>query len=176
MRSRRVTLRRIRPPERLCEDANQRMPAMDPDSHSPTETLIRAFERPAMTVMTVCQMLLGLGLAAALILKIYMLIFTDQVCTADGTTLGNIIRCAAALEMLGHVLIMVAGFRTAALMFTASAHQLAEALLLALIGVLLLLLSGLTLTTAVWYAALILVVLLGAIAGLFAMLRFWPST
>jgi hypothetical protein len=146
---------------------------MGPEDGHPAQSLIRAFERPAYTVMMVCQMLLGLGLAVALILKVYMLIFSDQVCTADSNTLGNLIRCTGTLELVAHLLILVAGFRIAALMFSATPYLLLEPLLLALTGVLLLFLSDLKIAGATWFLSLILLVIFSAMSGIFIALRIW---
>ena len=140
---------------------------MDTRSQHPAQSLTTALERPAFTLMIVCQMLIGLGLAIALILKVYMLVFTNQVCLADGTTLGNMIRCAQTLELLAQFLIMVAGFRFAALMFTMTPFQLLEPLLLALTGVLLLFLSNLSIAAATWYFSLIVLVLFGSMSSIF---------
>lgn len=148
---------------------------MDTRSQHPAQILITALERPAFTLMIVCQMLIGLGLAIALVLKVYMLVFTNQTCLADGTTLGNMIRCTQTLELLAQFLIMVAGFRFAALMFTMAPFRLLEPLLLALTGVLLLFLSDLSLAAATWYFSLIMLVLFGAMSSVFVALRVWGT-
>jgi len=150
---------------------------METRSQHPAQILVTALERPAFTLMIVCQMLIGLGLAIALVLKVYMLIFTDQVCLADGNTLGNMIRCAQTVELLAQFLITIAGFRFASLMFTMEPFQLLEPLLLTLTGILLLFLSDLSLATATWYVSLIMLVLFGAISSVFVALRVWgPSS
>ena len=148
---------------------------MDTRSQHPAEILTSALERPAFTLMIVCQMLIGLGLAIALVLKVYMLVFTNQTCLADGTTLGNMIRCVQTLELLAQFLIMVAGFRFAALMFTKTPFQLLEPLLLALTGVFLLFLSDLSLAVSTWYLSLIMLVLFGAMSSVFIALRLWGA-
>lgn len=142
--------------------------------HAP-KTLIHALERPAVTLVTICQMLLGLGLAITLILKIYMLVFTDQACIADGTTLADIIRCTSTLSLLSSFLIMLAGFRFAALMFTEAPHLLLQPLLLALTGVLFQYLAGLNDAAAAWYFFLVVLVLFGAMSAVFAALRYWSA-
>jgi len=148
---------------------------MEIRNQHPAQILITALERPAFTLMIVCQMLIGLGLAIALVLKVYMLVFTNQVCLADGTTLGNMIRCAQTLELLAQFLIMVAGFRFAALMFTMAPFKLLEPLLLALTGVFLLFLSDLSIAAATWYFSLIMLVLFGAMSSVFVALRLWGT-
>lgn len=149
---------------------------MDTRSQHPAQILITALERPAFTLMIVCQMLIGLGLSIALVLKVYMLVFTNQVCLADGTTLGNMIRCAQTLELLAQFLIMVAGFRFAALMFTNAPFLLLEPLLLALTGVFLLFLSDLSIAASTWYFSLIMLVLFGAMSSVFVALRVWGTS
>lgn len=146
---------------------------MDRDSEHPALSLTRALERPAQTLMTVCQMVLGLGLFVTLILKLYMLVFSDHVCEPGGATLGNMIRCAAPLALIAHTLILVAGFRFAALFFSQSPARLLDPLLLALVGVVLLVLAELNLAGAPWHVALILGVLFAAVSALFAAQRFW---
>ena len=128
----------------------------------------RAFQRPAWVVMMVAQMILGLALAITLILKVYMLIFTAHVCTADGETLGNMIRCANTLEIVAQYVLIMAGFRFAAFMFLDRPRMLLGPLMLGLSGVLLLLLSNLSLAAATWSVAAVLVALFGMIAAVVA--------
>ncbi len=131
-------------------------------------TLRRAFERPAQVVLTVCQMLAGLGLAIALVLKVYMLVFTDQICTADGATLGNAIRCTPMLEVLAQAIVLVAALRMAAFFFSAFSVRVIEPLALALAGALLMVVSQATGAEPAWQAALLIVALFATVAGAFA--------
>lgn len=128
----------------------------------------RAFQRPAWVVMMVAQMILGLALAITLILKIYMLVFSPYVCTPDGETLGNIIRCTGMLEITAHFVLAMAGFRFAALMFLDRPRTLLGPLMTAIVGVLLLFLSGLALPDASWPVAAVIVVLVAAISAIVA--------
>lgn len=128
----------------------------------------RAFQRPAWVVMMVAQMVLGLALAVTLILKIYMLVISPYVCTADGETLGNIIRCTGTLELIAHFVLAMAGFRFAAFMFLDRPRLLLGPLMLGLSGVLLLFLSGLTLTEASWPVAAVIAVLFVTISAIVA--------
>ncbi|NEI03034.1 hypothetical protein [Rhizobium leguminosarum] len=148
---------------------------MDAKTGHAAKTLISALERPAATLVTICQMLLGLGLAITLVLKVYMLVFTDQVCIADGATLGNIIRCTPTLSLLSNFLIVVAGFRFAGQMFTQAPHVVLEPLLLALTGVLLQYLVGANGAGETWYFFLVVLVLFGAMSAVFAALRYWAG-
>lgn len=84
-----------------------------PAPSSPDDRLREAIERPARLIRTICQMLLGLGLAIALILKVYMLILTDHQCEADVKSLGNLIRCTPTLVMVGYAVALSAGFAVA---------------------------------------------------------------
>lgn len=126
----------------------------------------RAFQRPAWVVMMVAQMILGLALAITLILKIYMLVFSPYVCTPDGETLGNIIRCTSTLETIAHFVLAMAGFRFAAFMFMDRPRLLLGPLMLGISGVFLLFLSGLTLAQASWPVAAVIVVLFATISAI----------
>ena len=84
----------------------------DPDT-SPAGRLKRGAERPVRLIHTICQMILGLGLAIALILKVYMAVLTDHVCAGDLVTLGNAIRCSSTLMLLAYALAVSAGLELA---------------------------------------------------------------
>ncbi|MEO9530069.1 hypothetical protein [Roseibium sp.] len=127
-----------------------------------------AFRRPSWIVMMVVQMLFGLGLAVALIVKYYMLIFGTQSCEADGTTLGNAIWCTPTLEIVAHFVIAVAGIRFAAFMFSDRPRALLAPLFIALVGVLLLFLSSLSTVTASWPVAAVILTLLACCSAVFA--------
>lgn len=79
----------------------------------PADRLRAVIARPARLVRTICQMILGLGLAIGVILKIYMLILTDYQCEAEVQTLGNLIRCTPTLVMLGYTIALASGFAIA---------------------------------------------------------------
>jgi hypothetical protein len=138
---------------------------------SPAPSLHRAFERPAQVVATVARMLLGLGLAVALALKVYMAIFTDHVCLADADTLGNAIRCTPSLAMVAQALMLAAGFGAAAVLFSARPHELAPPLLIAVVAVFLQLLSGLAGGPSPWQAAILVTALLAVLAAVFLAMR-----
>jgi len=55
--------------------------------NSPAARLYRFAARPAFLIKVICQMLLGLGIAIALIAKVYMLVLTDYQCLAETNTL-----------------------------------------------------------------------------------------
>ncbi len=123
--------------------------------------------RPAHIIRTLCQMILGAGLAITLILKIYMLVLTDHQCTADANSLGNAIRCAGTLEIMSYTLALAAGFELAYLLFEDSDERAIRPLVFALSAAVLFLLSDLSTRTANWQVALTLVAVCSALfAGL----------
>lgn len=138
---------------------------------SPAQTLYRAFERPAQVVAIVARMLLGLGLAAALVLKVYMAIFTDRACLADVDTLGNAIRCAPTLDLVAQTLLFAAGFGAASALFSARPYDLAAPLLIGVVAVLMQVLSDVVGSPSPWQTAIILTAMLVLLAGVFFALR-----
>lgn len=73
---------------------------MTTESRQRSERYELAVERPVTIIATAMSIVLGVALAIALVLKIYMLVLTDYVCEADGATLGNLIRCTAILDLV----------------------------------------------------------------------------
>ena len=126
-----------------------------------------AFQRPAWVVMMVAQMLLGLGLFVALILKYYMLVIGTVGCLPDADTLGNMIRCTGTLEMVAHFIFGMAGFRFAAFMFQDRPRAMLGPMMVALVGVFLMYISGLTYAVASWSVAAILVTLILAMSAIY---------
>ena len=109
--------------------------------------------RPARIIRSVCQMVLGAGLAIALVLKVYMLVLTDYQCSADAATLGNMIRCHSTLEIMSHALALAAGFELAFLLFESSMECAVRPLLLGLSAAFLLVISGLDADASTWSIA-----------------------
>ncbi|MEP3047956.1 MAG: hypothetical protein ABJL55_19460 [Roseibium sp.] len=134
-----------------------------------------AFRRPAWIVMMVAQMLLGLGLGLALIVKYYMMIFGTESCVVDGVTLGNTIRCTSTIEIVAHFVIAVGGFRFAAFMFSDTPRNLLAPLFVSLAGLLLLFLSDLSFATASWPVAAVILTLLSCGSAVFFAQRFLHS-
>ena len=136
-----------------------------PDPHgsgAQDAAILAAFRRPALIVMHVAQMILGLALGIALIVKCYMLVFGTGTCAPDGQTLRDLIGCTPTLEIAARVLLAATGFRIAAFLFGARTRAVLEPMMLALCGVLLLLLSGLTVEDASWpLAAMTVTLMLG---------------
>jgi hypothetical protein len=98
---------------------------MDTPERTPAQSLVGVFERRAETVLTVCQMSPGLGLA--LILKAYMLVFTAFARIADTQTPRNLIRCSPTIEIVSQFLILTTGVRFAALKFSATLTRISGA-------------------------------------------------
>ena len=87
-----------------------------------------AVERPVTIIATAMNIILGVALAIALVLKIYMLILTDYVCEADGATLGNLIRCTATLELVATFFAAAATINAATILIVPSIEYFSRAL------------------------------------------------
>lgn len=123
--------------------------------------------RPARIICSIGQMLLGAGLAIALILKVYMAILTDHQCVADSVSLGNAIRCTGTLELMSVVLALAAGLELAYLLFEDSDTRAVRPLLFGLSAAIFYVLSGVSAGTANWELAMTIAVLFAALyAGL----------
>ena len=88
---------------------------------APTNAFFLAIERPALIIKTILQMILGAGLVIALIVKVYMLVLTDLVCTGEAASLGEAIRCTDTLQITGFVFALAAGIEGASLFFRRAA-------------------------------------------------------
>ena len=86
---------------------------MTTENHLRSERYQLAVERPMTIIATAMGIILGVALAIALVLKIYMLVLTDYACEADGATLGNLIRCTATLELVAAFLAAAATINAA---------------------------------------------------------------
>ena len=127
---------------------------------APADRLRDAIERPARLIRTICQMLLGLGLAIALILKVYMLILTDHQCEADLTSLGNVIRCTPTLVIVGYAIGLSAGFALAYRLIAGSVGRyILRPVILGLASILLIYVAKFDAEAADWRRALELGVL-----------------
>ena len=131
---------------------------------APDNTFLLAIERPALIIKTVLQMILGAGLVVALIVKVYMLVLTDLVCTGDGGSLGEAIRCADTLEITGYVFALAAGIEGASLFFR-RAFDLIRTLTLAVAGAMFIALSVQMEGVADWRLSLAIFTLAVVIAG-----------
>lgn len=141
---------------------------MPDEMPTPTTGFLSAFAYPSWVVMMVAQMVLGLALFVCLIVKYYMLVFGTLICTADGESLGNMIRCTTTLEIVAHFVLGVAGLRFAACLFVDNARALLMPLMIAVIGVVILYVSQLSIAGASWAVAAVLVSLILCLSALFA--------
>ena len=134
---------------------------------SPAERLRDGAERPARVVLVICRMILGAGIAVAMILKVYMAVLTDHACVADAASLGNAIRCTPTLELMAYALALSAGLDLGFRLFVGSVEQVVTPLMLALGAAFLLVIAGLASESSKWQTALLIVALSAAMGGLF---------
>lgn len=132
---------------------------------SPAGQLTRIAERPARLILMICQMILGLGLLIALVLKVYMAVLTDHVCTTETGTLGNAIRCMPTLVLMANVLALAAGIELARALFQEGLARIIAPIALALAAALLALLAVFP-GAAGWREALLLLALVAAFGGI----------
>ncbi len=97
-----------------------------------------------------------------------MLVIGTDGCLADGTTLGNMIRCTGTPEIVANFIFGMAGFRFAAFMFQDRPRAMLGPLMLALAGVFVMFLSGLAYAVATWSVAATIVTLMLAMASIYA--------
>ncbi|MEP5762309.1 MAG: hypothetical protein ABJ327_23940 [Litoreibacter sp.] len=133
-----------------------------------SEGFLSAFAHPAWVLMMVAQMLLGLALFLALVLKYYMLVFGTEVCVPNIDTLSNMVRCASALEITAHTVLGVAGFRLAACLFVDNPRGLLLPLMIGVVGMIMMYVSGVTVLAASWSVAAVLLALMICLMALFA--------
>lgn len=128
--------------------------------------LFSGLERPVLVLAFVARMLVGLGLAIALLLQVYMLLLTDYRCEADATSLGNMIRCADPINLIASAVVLLAGIGLASALFTTRRPALIETIMMVLCAVVLRFLADLELSSASWEVASVIVSLFGAMLGL----------
>jgi len=129
---------------------------MDEHDLTPAARLYRFFSRPAYLVKVICQMLLGFGLAIALITKVYMFVLTDYQCMADTNSLGNSIRCTDTLAIMAYGLALSAGFELAYRMFSEGIHGAIDPLIVGVSSAFLFIVSSLSLESVNWQIALLI--------------------
>ncbi|MEL6523439.1 MAG: hypothetical protein AAFQ66_20870, partial [Pseudomonadota bacterium] len=129
-------------------------------------TLFNGIERSVLVIALVARMLVGLGLAIALFLQVYMMILTDHRCEAENPSLGNLIRCADPLEMIAAAITLIAGIGLAATIISPRRLELIETLTMLLCAVVIHFLSGLTIESATWQIALVILALFAALGSL----------
>lgn len=133
--------------------------------------IFQGFERSVLVIATVLRMIIGLGLAVALVLKVYMLVLTDLTCAEDGTSLGNTIRCTEILDMVSASIILIAALGLSAAFFSPRRINLPETLLMMLMGVVIAFVADLTIANATWQVAIVLVALFSGLGGLLLLKR-----
>lgn len=133
---------------------------------SPAARLYLFAARPSFLVKVICQMILGAGIAIALIAKVYMFVLTDHQCVADSFSLGNKIRCANTLSIMAYALALSAGFELAYRMFSDGLHATIDPLIAGVSSALLLLAASLTIEKSTWQVALLMTSLTVAVVAL----------
>lgn len=132
-----------------------------------------AFQNPVWVIMMALQMVLGLALIIALIMKYYMLVFGTQMCTSDDVGIANLVRCTPTLLISAHFLIALAALRFAAYFFRDDPLSLLTPFMMGLGGLVLRFVAGVEIDDASWSLAAVLFVLavfMGAVFyALFAM-------
>ncbi len=146
---------------------------MNNQDMSPAARLYRFAARPSYLVKVICQMILGVGIAIALIAKVYMFVLTDYQCVADSLSLGNKIRCTNTLAIMAYGLALSAGFELAFRMFSDGLHASIDPIIAGVSSALLLIVASLALDNATWQIAMLLASLtFTVVALLFCRERF----
>lgn len=136
-----------------------------PDT-SPAAKLREGATRPADVIRTVCQLILGAGLAIALVLKVYLAVLTDHVCVAEAGTIGNLIRCTPTLTLMAYILALAAGFELAKQLFEENDARVLSPLILGTTAAMFSVLSGMMTSTPGWRDALVILALVATIAAI----------
>ncbi|MEM7176321.1 MAG: hypothetical protein AAF503_01335 [Pseudomonadota bacterium] len=131
---------------------------------SPAGRLAEIAARPARLVPMIGQMILGLALLVALVLKAYMAVLTDHACAADAASLGNMLRCLPTLTIMANILTLSAGLELVRCLFNESLDRILAPIMLALGAALLRLLAGFPEAIG-WREALMLLALVAAIGA-----------
>jgi hypothetical protein len=135
-------------------------------ANAPRQTgFFDAFAHPAWVVMMVAQMVLGLALVVALIMKYYMLVFGTVGCTGDDSSIANLVRCTPVLVMVAHFLLAVAAFRFVTVMFSDQPLAFVSPMMIALAGLFLLFLTGVSPEGSTWALAAVILVFFGVLAA-----------
>lgn len=131
---------------------------------SPAGRLAEVAARPARLVPMIGQMILGVALLVALVLKAYMAVLTDHACVAESASLGNLLRCMPTLAIMANILTLSAGLELVRCLFNESLERIAAPIMLALGAALLRLLSGFP-DAIGWREALMLLALVASIGA-----------
>lgn len=135
------------------------------DPTAPDARLTAGFARPARIVAAVLRILLALGFAIAVVLKVYMVILTDHACEQGVATLGNTIRCTAVLTLLGQALALSAALEFALRLVLGAPLRFLAPFTQALVAFLVLYLGRLDAGQPTWESALLLIAAAGSLFG-----------
>ena len=130
-------------------------------------------ERPTAVIALVARMLVGLGLAIAIVSKVYMQLLTDLRCDPATVSLGNSIRCVPTFDFVAIAIGFVAAVGFTAALFSRARVNLFETVMMALVAAILKSLSALAVAVPDWQAALVMFVLF---AALILARRFVPAS
>jgi len=145
---------------------------MDEPDTSPAARLQRGATRPAQLIRVICQLVLGAGLAITLILKVYMVVLTDHVCTDGEAGVGNMIRCTPTLMLMAYVLAFSAGIDLARRLFEDDAARILGPVMLGTAATALSVLSAIFSGGTGWREALVILALMASLAGLIWLRRY----
>ncbi|MYA87308.1 MAG: hypothetical protein F4X97_02430 [Boseongicola sp. SB0662_bin_57] len=127
-----------------------------------------------MTIIaTAMSIVLGVALAIALVLKIYMLVLTDYVCEADGATLGNLIRCTATLDLVAAFFAVAAAINAATVLIVPRIELFSRALGFAAAAAFVSLMSAYVAGEYDWRMTLASSALFAIILAAMSWRRFW---
>ena len=135
------------------------------NDNSPAGRLAEIAARPARLIPMICQMILGIALLVALVLKAYMAVLTDHACASDASSLGNTLRCTPALGLTAHVLALSAGFELVRCLFSETLERVVTPIVLGLAAALMHLVAGFP-DTAGWREALVLATIVAGIGAM----------
>lgn len=138
--------------------------------------ILQAFERPALVIALVARILVGLGLAIAVFLQLYMTILTDLRCEEGVTQLGNQIRCSDPMEMISTTIILLAAIGLIAGIFSRRKLVLVETLIMLLVATMISFLGGLETVPANWETAMTIAALFVSLGSLFAIQHFFQAS
>ena len=130
-------------------------------------SIFHGFERPALVIAVVARMLVGLGFAISLILRVYMMVLTDLRCDPAATSLGNLIRCTDPVEAIAAAIVLLAGIGLAAGFFSPRPIPLIETLTMLMAAVVVRFVGGITAETATWQLALVILALFAAFSSVY---------
>lgn len=134
--------------------------------------MFNALNRSALLVAVVFRMLIGLGLALALVVKMYMLILTDFSCQTELMNLGNSILCTSVLDMIATSIFLVTGLGFAVGLISTHAVRLSETLLMGMCGVVIAFIAELSVESASWETAIVIFSLFVPISVLIILSRW----